>query len=271
MAIKGSDFNVLNRRGEELVAKAKQVNWLKDVDSSVRPGKNEIVVTPKRAILSDLKVPATSLGMALRTNLEGTKSGAYKENSRTYDIRVKLQEREGLNQVESLELPGPPGHPIILRNFTDITQKTSPVLITRRNKNRVIIFYANPANAMPLGTSANKIVDMLTEKEPLPPGYEVEFLGKVSMMKDGIRDFMEVGIIAFVLTYLLLAAILDSFLRPFIILVTIPVGLIGCIWALKLTGESISMMILLGGVMLIGIVVNNAILIMDKVQINRDS
>ena len=270
MAVKGPDFEVLNRRGEELVAKAKKADWLKDVDSSIRPGKNELIVTPKRAILSDLKVPATSLGMALRTNIEGTKSGSYKENARTYDIRVKLIEKEGLNQVENLELPGPPGHPIILRNFTDINHKISPVLITRRDKTRVIIFYANP-NGMSLGTAADKIVGLLTENEPLPPGYSVEFMGKVLMMNDGIRDFMEVGIIALVLTYLILASILDSFLRPFIILVTIPLGVIGCIWSLKFTGESISMMILLGGVMLIGIVVNNAILIMDKVQINRNS
>ncbi len=271
MVINGTDFEVLNRRGSELVEKAKKVAWLKDVDSTVRPGKNELVVTPKRAILGDLKVPATTLGMALRTNIEGTKSGSYKENSRTYDIRVKLIEKEGLNQVENLELPGPPGHPIILRNFTDINQKTSPVLITRRNKGRVVIFYANPTPGISLGIAANKIVDLLTENEPLPPGYGIDFMGKVLMMKDGIADFIEVGLIALVLTYLLLAAILDSFLRPFIILVTIPVGLIGCIWALKLTGESISMMILLGGVMLIGIVVNNAILIMDKVMVNKEA
>lgn len=271
MAIKGSDFGVLNQLGEKLVAKAKEVDWLMDVDSSVRPGKNELVVTPKRAILSDLKVPATTLGMALRTNIEGTKSGTYKENARTYDIRVKLIEKEGLKQVEQLELPGPPGHPIILRNFTNIESKISPVLITRRNKNRVVIFYANPAQNTPLGTAANKILDLLISDEPLPPGYSAEFLGKVLMMKEGVADFVEVGIIAIVLTYLLLAAILDSFLRPFIILVTIPVGLIGCIWALWMTGESISMMILLGAVMLIGIVVNNAILIMDRVNLNRSN
>ena len=269
MVIRGNDFNVLNKRGEQLVARAKQVDWIMDVDSSVRPGKNELVVTPKRAVLSDVKVPATTLGLGLRTNIEGTKSGTYKENARTYDIRVKLQEKEGLNQVEQLELPGPPGHPIILRNFTDINHKISPVLITRRDKGRAVIFYANPAKGVPLGTAANRIQnELLAADGELPAGYTAEFIGRVLMMKDGVNDFIEVGAIALLLTYLLLAAILDSFLRPFIILVTIPVGMIGCIWALWLTGESLSMMVLLGGVMLIGIVVNNAILIMDRVQVN---
>lgn len=270
MVIRGDDFEVLNRRCQELVDKAKKTDWLIDVDSSVRPGKNELVITPKRAVLSDLKVPATTLGMALRTNIEGTKSGTYKENARTYDIRVKFMEKEGLAQVEQLELPGPPGHPIIMRNFTDINHKISPVLITRRNKSHAVLFYANPVG-VPLGTAANGIEKMLTEKEPLPAGYSIEYMGKVQMMKDGIADFIEVGVIALVLTYLLLAAILDSFLRPFIILITIPLGFIGIIWFMWLFGESMSMMILLGIVMLIGIVVNNAILIMDRVQVNIDS
>jgi len=110
--------------------------------------------------------------------------------------------------------------------------------------------------------------DMLTRQRSLPAGYSTQFIGKVEVMKEGIKDFVEVGLIAFILTYLLLAAILNSFTRPVIILLTIPPGLAGCIWTLYLAGESISMMVLLGAVMLIGILVNNAILIMDRVQIN---
>ncbi len=271
LVIRGSEFAELDRIATDLVTKSRKADWLRDVDTSVRTGKNELRVSPRRAVLGDLKVPATQLGMALRTNLEGTMAGTYKHNARTYDIRVKLSEKEGIGQIAQLEMPGPPGHPIILKNFANIEQQQSPVLITRRNKGRVAMFYANPGAGIPLARAADQLTELVTADRPLPAGYSLQYIGKVEVMKEGMADFIEVGTIAFILTYLLLAAILNSFTQPLIILLTIPLGLIGCIWALYLTGESISMMVLLGGVMLIGIVVNNAILIMDRVQINREA
>ncbi len=271
LVINGNDFAVLNAIVTDLAARARQTGWLEEIDTSVRAGKNELRIKPQRAVLGDLKVPATQLGMALRTNLEGAKAGIFKSEARSYDIRVKLSEKEGLNQINELEMPGPVGHPVILRNFASIEQKQAPVLITRRNKSRVVMFYANPARGTPLGRAADQLIRLITAEKPLPAGYSHAFFGKVEAMHEGMADFVEVGIIAFFLTYLLLAAILNSFTRPLIILVTIPLGLIGCIWALYLAGEPISMMVLLGGVMLIGIVVNNAILIMDRVQLNLEA
>lgn len=271
LVIKGSEFGILNEICTDLVKRAKTTDWLQEIDSSVRPGKNELRITPKRAVLGDLKVPATQLGMALRANIEGAMAGTFKQNARTFDMRVKLSEYEGLDQIEQLEMPGPPGHPIILKNFAQIDRQQSPILITRRDKSRISMFYASPAPGVPLGRAADKLLQLVTAEKPLPAGYSLQFAGKIVTMKEGIADFIEVGLTAFILTYLLLAAILNSFSRPMIILLTIPLGLIGCIWALYATGESISMMVLLGGVMLIGIVVNNAILLMDRVQVNLDA
>lgn len=266
LVITGQEFAVLDRLCLKLSEEAGKTDWLSDMDSSVRPGKNELRIFPKRAVLGDLKIPATQLGLALRTNIEGTKASTFKQDARTYDIRVKLDEQQGLDQIAQLELPGMPGHPVILENFAHIERHQSPILITRRNKNRAAMFYANPTKGTPLNTAAQNVQKLVEGKNGLPAGYAVDFLGKVEAMRDGMSDFIEVGVTAFILTYLLLAAILNSFTRPLIILVTIPLGLTGCLWALYLTGEPISMMVMLGGVMLIGIVVNNAILIMDKLQ-----
>jgi HAE1 family hydrophobic/amphiphilic exporter-1 len=270
MVITGQEFSVLDKLCLNLSSQAKSFSWLTDVDTSVRAGKNELRITPRRAILGDLKIPAIQLGMALRTNIEGSNAGVFKNNSRTYDIRVKLDEKQGLDQISQLELPGMPGHPVILQNFADIYHKQSPILITRAKKTRSTMFYANPTPGMPLGTAAKTMQNILVNRIGLPAGYGMYFLGKVEAMQDGINDFIEVGLVAFILTYLLLAAILNSFTRPLIILTTIPLGMTGCLWALYLSGEPISMMVLLGGVMLIGIVVNNAILIMDRVEQNQE-
>ncbi len=271
MVIKGPDFSELDRLGLAVAKESIKLDEIVDVDTSIRPGKPEIRVTPRRAILSDLKIPATMLGMMLRTNIEGANAGTFKKNSRTYDIVVKLKEKQGLEQIASLELPGMAGHPVILENFADVTRKIASVLITRRNKERASVIYSNLKKGAPLGTAADKVANILEKQIQLPPGYSYEFFGKIEAMKEGQRDFLEVGITAFLLTYLLLCSILNSFKRPIIILLTIPLGLMGSLWSLYLTGESISMMVLLGSVMLIGIVVNNAILIMDKVQEEMES
>ena len=266
MVIMGSEFDKLDQIGLNLASQAASISLIADVDTSIRPGKPELRIKPKRAILSDVKVPATALGMVLRTNLEGAKAGTFKQGARTYDIRVKLKEQEGLSQISELEMPGMPGHPVILENFASIKERRAPILITRRDKSRAIMFYANLRPGAPLGEAAQAIKKILSEKIGLPQGYTAKYFGKIEAMKEGQADFVEVGVTAFILTFLLMAAILDSFKRPIIILLTIPLGLMGCLWALYLTGEAISMMVLLGGVMLIGIVVNNAILIMDQVQ-----
>lgn len=267
LVICGNDFAVLDDVTNRLVEQTSKASWIRDVDSSVRPGKNELRIMPRRAVLSDVKVPASYLGMALRTNIEGSYAASYKKAGRTYDIRVKMLEQQGVAQIAGLQFPGLPGYPVILENFVDINRQQSPILISRHNKMRSTMFYANSSPGMPLGSAADRLLQLL--EDSLPAGYSAEFIGKIQVMREGVADFIEVGIIAFILTYLLLAAILNSFSQPLIILLTIPLGLIGCVWALSLSGEPISMMILLGGVMLIGIVVNNAILIMDKVAFFR--
>jgi HAE1 family hydrophobic/amphiphilic exporter-1 len=93
------------------------------------------------------------------------------------------------------------------------------------------------------------------------------FFGQAEMMADGARDFTDVFMVAIVLTYLLIAAIMESWLRPFLVLFTIPLGFVGMFLAIYLAGSSFSMIGMLGAVMMIGIVVNNAILIMDETAV----
>jgi len=104
----------------------------------------------------------------------------------------------------------------------------------------------------------------LGEKGEFPPGYRYRFSGLYEIMQEANMEFISAFVIAFILVYLTLAALLESFKQPFIILLTVPLGFIGVIWALYLTGNSVSMAVSLGAVMLIGIVVNNAILIIDE-------
>ncbi|MBW1828003.1 MAG: efflux RND transporter permease subunit, partial [Deltaproteobacteria bacterium] len=197
----------------------------------------------------------------------GIKAGSYKEGARTYDIRVKFVEEKGKNQVKEFLFPGVPGRPITLANIAHVEETLTPVQITRKDKRRVSKVYANLANNMPLGTAIKQLSNAIDEKGNLPPDYTFRFIGDAEVMEEAQYEFLEAAVLALLLTYLVLAAILESFRLPFVILITIPPAMIGIIWALYVTGESISMFVLLGGVMLIGIVVNNAILIMGQMKI----
>jgi HAE1 family hydrophobic/amphiphilic exporter-1 len=110
------------------------------------------------------------------------------------------------------------------------------------------------------------MVNVLKKKlaPQLPPGYSVAFFGQAEMMADGANEFIDVFLTAIVLSYLLIAAIMECWIRPFLVMFTIPLGFVGMLFALYFSGTALSMVSLLGGVMMIGIVVNNAILIMDE-------
>jgi HAE1 family hydrophobic/amphiphilic exporter-1 len=266
MEIAGQDLSILDKAAEKVVKLSWRINGIVDPDSSVRFGKPELRIRPRRAVLSDLGVAVTGLGMALRGNLEGIKAGSYKEGARTYDIRVKFLEEEGKNQVKEFLFPAAPGHPITLANIAHVEETLAPVQITRKDKSRVSMVYANLGAGMPIGTSIELLGKIIDEKGELPPGYAYRFIGKAEVMKEAQYEFLEAGILAVILTYLVLAAILESFRQPFLILFAVPLALIGFMWALYLTGKPIDMFVLLGGVMLIGIVVNNAILIIGQMK-----
>jgi hypothetical protein len=105
---------------------------IRDPDTSVRPGKPEIRILPRRAVLSDLGMPAVPLGLTLRANLEGIKAATFKQDARSYDIVVKLAEQQGKDQVPAFQLAGTDGHPLVLTNVSRIEQTEMPVQIIRK-------------------------------------------------------------------------------------------------------------------------------------------
>jgi len=239
-----------------------------DTDTTVRAGKPELRVLPNRAVLSDLGFAATSLGTALRANIEGIECGTFKKNARNYNIVVKFEKKQGKQQVEQFMFPGEAGKPLVLTTLGDVQQKTSPIQITRKDKQRISKLLASPAATKPLGIAIAELSKQIDESGKLPPGYGYFFAGTAEFMGEAIVGFGEAAIIAALLCYLTIAAMLESFKQPWLILVTLPLGLIGTAWALALTGESMSMFVLMGMVMLIGIVVNIAILIMDQFNVH---
>ncbi|MEN6424433.1 MAG: efflux RND transporter permease subunit [Phycisphaerales bacterium] len=268
LEIAGDELATLDRLAVETQTRASRIEGIKDADTTAREGKPELAVVPQRTVLADMNVSATALGMTLRANLEGIEAGTFKQGDRNYDIVVELADEQGRAQVEQFLFPGTPGQPILLSNLARVEHRVAPVQITRQDKRRVTKVFANLKPELPLGIAVNKITDLVDSEGHFPPGYDYRFSGMYERMAEAVAAFGEAGLMAIILVTLTLAAILESFKQPWLILVTIPLGLIGVMWGLLMTGESMSMFVLMGMVMMVGIVVNNAILIVDGFNVH---
>ena len=266
LEISGEDRGEIQSIVKRLKEHVKDIKGIKDIDTSVRLGRPELKIYPNKPLLADLNIPPLVLGLILRGNLEGITSGVYKEQGRNYDIVVKFEEKEGKNQVENFLLPGAPGQPITLKTVADIKEGVAPVTVLRKDKRKIEKLFAGLDPKKPLGTAVDEIIEIINKYGKIPKGYGYYFFGEHEVMVEAQREFARAGLIAVVLIILVLAAILESFKQPFFILITLPLGFVGIIWALYLTGYFLSMFVLLGLVMLSGIVVNNAILIMDRLN-----
>ncbi len=261
--ISGPDSVVLDhyaKLGVELLRKSGKAT---DLDTTVRPGKPRVFLCPERAVLRNLGISPDVVGLEALGFFDGIEAGTYKVGSRSYDIRVKTNEEKGLDSIGKLIVGTRDGKPLNLDVVTKLVPEPVMLSVRRQDKERCAWIYANPAK----GASLGALVKVLkTELAPqLPVGYKLDFFGQAQMMDDGIKDFKMAFFVAVVLTYLLIAAIMESWIKPFLILFTIPLGFVGFLLILVLTGTPFSIVGMLGAVMMIGIVVNNAILIMDEV------
>ena len=270
LEIHGDDFETLDAIGRKATHLIQDIEGVGDVDSTVRDGKRQILVTPKRAVLSDRGMTPAMLAQSLRGNLEGLTPSMYKRGDRSFKIRVKFKEQQGIEQVRGFTVPGGSGTPVSLESVANVEQVNIPVHIFRKDKSRMVQILGTMTKDGKLGLVSQAISDKLNNSNLLPFGYSLVFAGDTEFMGEAIADFLEAAILAVLLTYLTLSAILESFTRPFLIMFTLPLGVIGILWSLRLTNHGISIMVMLGIVMLMGVVVNAAVLIIDKLdQLNK--
>ena len=267
MKVSGADLGVLNWIGVEAAAQIRCDPASADITHSVRPGRAEIRIRPNRAVLHDMGVTSQELGLSLRASVDGIKAATYKKGDRSYDVRVRFAQVPGIEQVPALNLPGPDGRPFLLGSVADMKEQLQPTQIIRADKARTIIIYSNNAKGFGLGTVVKNQKGII--QKLLPPGYKLQVGGMAEKMGDAIREFGLVTLIAICLTYLLLAAIMESWTQPFIIMMTIPFSYLGLYMAIYYTGTTLSIFGLLAGIMLVGVVVNAAILLIDEVNTLR--
>jgi HAE1 family hydrophobic/amphiphilic exporter-1 len=260
--VTGEEMPVLIALAERVADIVRKTDGTVDVDISWRIGKPEITLAPLRGRSADYGVSTAELATTLRTSLTGSVASKYREKDEEYDIRVMLDEtdRDNAGKVEGL-LVRAGGRTVPLGEVASVGYDEGPTQIVRRDRERMVTVSANIARGT-LGQLVGQI-RRETDALDLPPGYSVHFGGMAEIMAESFASLFQALFLAIILTYMLLAAILESYVHPFTIMLTLPLALVGVLLSLFITGKTISILSLMALIMLVGIVVNNAILLLD--------
>jgi HAE1 family hydrophobic/amphiphilic exporter-1 len=267
--LKGTDTDKMEQIKADIVSKIRNIPGLINLDTSTRSGKSEITIIPNRVKMSEAEASVYDLAMALRTSVEGAVSTTYRELGNEYDIKLSM-ENSSVDSPEKLRnLPVViMGNNYVLSQLADVTFADGVNKIIHHDKSKAIQFTGGVATGANLGDVTKNIQKEL-DKITLPTGYSIAMSGDSQMLGEVMIDLMRTFILAVLLTYMLLAAILESFLQPLLIMATVPLALIGVFGAMFFAGTTINIFSMMAIIMLVGIVVNNAILIMDYVNLRR--
>lgn len=238
-----------------------------DVLSSFQSGKPELRITPRRDELTRFGVTETFLAMTLRTYFEGATGATYREGDDEYDIRVRLdgQSRLDIAAVKDMLVITPAGVSVPLAHLARVEETSGPVQINRKARTKLIKISANIAGRS-LGEVLND-VKAKTDRLPLGIGYSIFFAGEIERMSESFESIGTAMLLATVFTYMLLAGLMESLIHPFTILTAFPVAFPGIILGLFFTGQTLSIFSLMAVVMMIGIVVNNGILLIEEFEL----
>src|SRR5690606_9798801 len=234
-----------------------------NVKLSVEEGSPEYQVIPDKDKMQRLGLNTAYVGINLRTAFSGNDDATLTEDGTEYPVRIQLADfdRKNYNDVNKLAITNPMGMPIEIAQFAEVKQSNSPSLLERLDRQPAVTITAD-ALGRPSGTVADEVVAFINEN-PLPENIQMTWGSDIKRQNDSFGALGSVLIISFLLIYLIMVALYDSFVYPFVVLFSIPVAAIGAFLALNLSLSHLSLFALLGLIMLMGLVTKNAILIVD--------
>jgi HAE1 family hydrophobic/amphiphilic exporter-1 len=216
---------------------------------------------------------AASLGLAVYqvadrvvNKVRGEVATRYSWHDRKIDVLVRAREkdRNSVEQIRRIIVNPESERPVTLESVADIVVDTGPGEIRRVDQERVALVTAN-LDYGDLGTAAEEINSIIS-RIPMPAGLTIRLAGQNEEMAMSFRSLQFALLLAIFLVYLVMASQFESFLHPFVILFTIPLALIGAVFGLWITGSTISVVVFIGAILLAGIVVNNAIVLLDLIN-----
>lgn len=267
LVVGGANAEAINRVGAELTSQAKRIPSLLNVVSTAELDRPELRVYPKSDIAADLGVSTQAISEAVRIATIGdigANLAKFDVGTRQVPIRVKLPDkaRANLQLLENLSVTSASGTAIPLAAVAKFELSQGPTAIDRYDRNRRILIGADLVGNTPLGDAVNAIL-ALPAAQNLPEGVVVKQFGDAEIMVEVFEGFAKAMGAGLMMVYAVLVLLFSSFLQPVTILFSLPLSIGGAIVALALTGNPISLPVVIGILMLMGIVTKNAIMLVD--------
>ena len=262
----GYNLEDLQETASRVADEMARVEGLRDVRSGMVPGSPEVRVSFDRDKLNRYDLTLSDVAETVRGKVRGTVASRIRERERHIDIRVlnEDEQRSTLQAVQDLIIAERAGIPITLGAVASTEVVRGPSEIHRLGRKRVAIVTANLAGR-DLGSVSEELAVRL-RKLTLPANISVSLGGQNEEMQKSFRSLQMAILLAVFLVYLVMAAQFESFVYPFIIMFTVPLALVGAVYGLKLTGTAVSVIAVIGAIMLAGIVVNNGIVLVDRIN-----
>ena len=270
--IMGHDFNATNRLAQELAIQMRQIPGAEDIKISRDDDKSELQIILDQDKLAQHGLTTSQVGQIMRNRIYGFRNSKFKEDGEEYDIIVRLDEkyRSSLTEVENIIITDGKGQKVRLKELGKIKEFFSPPNIERKSKQRLLKVSVTPAAGYALGdiaTEAQKIIDNLDE---IPQGITLYVGGNYEDQQESFSSLIALLLLSLMLVYIVMAAQFESFKMPFIIMLSIPFAFTGVVLALLMTNTTLSIVAALGGVMLVGIVTKNGIVLIDFINLMRE-
>jgi HAE1 family hydrophobic/amphiphilic exporter-1 len=245
----------------------------RDVDVSYREGKPELQVRVKHEEAAGLGISPLEVAATVRAAFKGVEVSRYRSGDDTWDVDVRLRDadRDSAARVDGLFLVNPAGARVPLENLVALSEDTGPVSVERSDKARLVKVTAALSGERPLDRVVADVQRGIESLGPPPAGLKVRITGTRSQMTDTFRQLALALLLGAGLVYVVMASQFESLLHPFIILFSIPFAAIGLVAALLVTHTAFSMVAFIGAILLVGYVVNNAILLIDYFNVLRAS
>jgi len=268
--ISGNNFASINETAEMLTVKMRESALLSDVINNVDNGKLEIQVKVDKKKASAMGLNSAMIGLQVRQSIYGAEAGEFKEQGDEYDIMIRYapESRNDINQIKNIQLKNLLNQQIPLYAVADIEMGTSPLQINRKDQQRVVKVMSE-LNRVSLGEGQKEVKRIIKDLD-IPTDVNLKVAGQTSEQGESFGDLYLILILGVLMVYMVMAAQFESFRDPFIIMFAIPVTFVGVVWAFKITGLTLSITTFVGIIMLMGIVVNNGIVLVDYTNLLRE-
>ena len=263
MTVTGNSFEEAFAYAQAAEEVLRTVDGATEVETSVEDGNPEISVSADRDKMASLGLNVATIGQTLRTAFSGNTDNKFRTGDNEYDINIIFDEaaRNDIEDVRNIQFVNNSGQRINLAQFADINYESGPSLLERYDRSPSVTVSAQTVGKT-TGAVAQEWEEKLGNIEQ-PKGVEWTWGGDMERQSEGFGTLGIALLAAIMLVYMIMVVLYDDFVKPFIVLFSIPLSFIGALWALALTNQSLNIFTILGIIMLIGLVAKNAILLVD--------